>query len=157
MKNLIILLSFLVPLSVSGESPKNFSFYLYNAAAEFGIDPALMYAICQVESQCKPSAINHNDGTKKQKEQGIVSKSHGMFQLKLSTAKGLGFKGTAKQLQIPATNIWYAAKYLNHLYRRYNNTLHVISAYNAGSYTTKNKTYVNKVLEKYIQRNIDGR
>lgn len=157
MKRLIILLMLVYPTAVSGEQVKNVAYYIYNAATEFNLDPSLMYAICHVESHCKPSAINHNDGTSKQKELGIISKSHGMFQIKLSTAKGLGFKGNAQQLQSPSVNVWYAAKYLNHLYKRYNDTLKVISAYNAGTYTTKNKTYVSRVLETYIKHNIDGK
>jgi soluble lytic murein transglycosylase-like protein len=123
---------------------------MYNAASYYGISIKLMYAICKVESNCKPHAVNPNDGTAAQKKAGIISKSHGLFQIKLATARGLGFKGKSSELQKPETNSWYAAKYLNELQRRYQgNAIKIISAYNAGCYTSRNKMYVNKVLQQY--------
>jgi soluble lytic murein transglycosylase-like protein len=36
----------------------------------------------------------------------------GLMQIKLSTARGMGYKGTAKELYQPATNIFWGMKYL---------------------------------------------
>lgn len=129
--------------------------YIQEAAKEFDIDVALLYAICSVESKCRSTAVNHDDGTKSQKTQGVVSKSFGMFQIKVSTAKGLGFKSNHRDLMRPDINTWYAAKLLRHLYDRYGETPKVISAYNAGRYITSNKAYVNEVLTNYAKFKID--
>lgn len=152
MKYLMLLVVSLFSLNAYGD---DVSFSIYAAATHFKINPVLMRAICQVESRCKPNAVNHDDGTARQKAAGVVSKSHGLFQIKMSTANWLGFKGTVRQLQQPEINAWYAAKYLSRLYSRYHHIDKVISAYNAGSYTTKNQPYVNKVLKQYAIYTLD--
>ncbi len=134
--------------------------YIQAAATLFRVDPALMYAICKVESQCRSTAKNHDDGTKEQKALGLRIPSHGLFQIKLGTARGLEFKGTPAQLRQPGVNSYYAAKLLRNLYDRRdckNDTLRVLSAYNAGSYTKNNNSYVVKVLKEYAHIRIDKR
>lgn len=176
----IIALTVLVATAKPVESDTStLPYYMYNAASKFDLDIALMYAICHVESNCKPKAMNHDDGTQAQKDAGIRDKSYGLFQIKASTAKGLGFvvsetvtvekmrKGKivktkktiyhTEDLLKPEINAWYAAKLLRHLYDRYGDTVKVVSAYNAGHYTTGNKEYVNKVLKQYARYKIDKR
>jgi soluble lytic murein transglycosylase-like protein len=154
-------------------------YYMYNAANAFNIDVALLYALCKVESNCTARAMNRYDSNQDQRSKGIVDKSYGLFQLKVATAKGLGFKDSEvisvtikrhnKTLSIkktishvedllkPEINTWYAAKLLRHLYNQYNDTNKVISAYNAGRYIRANKDYVCKVLSKYAMYKIDRR
>jgi soluble lytic murein transglycosylase-like protein len=154
-------------------------FYIYNAASQFNIDSALLYAFCKVESNCKSRAINHDDGTAAQKALGIVDKSYGLFQIKISTAKGLGFKTTEitydtfynkkgkvvkikkiidhrKDLLKPEINSYYAAKLIRKLYDKYgDDTLKVISAYNAGHPIKGNIDYVSKVSREYVKCKLD--
>lgn len=133
--------------------------YIQTAAAAFNIDPVLMYAICKVESRCQ-TAINHDDGTKEQKALGLRIPSHGIFQIKLGTARGLQFKGKPETLREPGVNSYYAAKLLRNLYDRKdckNDTLRVLSAYNAGSYTKNNNAYVVKVIKEYVSIRVDKR
>lgn len=133
-------------------------YYMYNAANNFQIDLSLLYAVCSIESHCRSEAINKDDATSSRKARGIVEHSFGMFQIKLATARSLGFTGGRKDLMKPEVNVWYAAKLLRHLYNHYGqNTVKVISAYNAGRYTVYNKKYVNKVLQKYARYKIDKR
>jgi len=155
---IILLLSILLtPSAVESKTP-NVPYYMYTAANAFQIDIALLYAICSVESKCKPGSINKDDATKYKKSLGVVEHSLGMFQIKLATAKSLGFKGSKKELMKSETNTWYAAKLIDHLYTRYNHdTIKVISAYNAGRYTKCNKKYVNLVLEHYARYKLDKR
>ena len=164
--------------SVGAESDTNVTpFYIFNAASNFGIDQTLMYAICTVESRCRSRVINHDDARKAEKDRGIVKKSFGLFQLQIDTAKFLGFKRYTEvsvvvtkrhktkivikkidhilDLLKPEINAWYAAKLLNHLYKRYHNTPKVISAFNAGHAITSNKDYVLKVLKAYSRLKID--
>lgn len=114
-----------------------------------GLDPKLMFAICKVESNCNQYAINHTDGNKSQKARGITSKSYGMFQIKLSTARALGFKGEAIELMDPETNAFYASKLLTNLLRKHKTLPKALSAYNAGKPSKHNRAYVNKVLSQY--------
>lgn len=183
MKKLILLFIGLIAFTANMKSVESdtstIPYFMYNASSKFDLDIALMYAICRVESNCKASAINHDDATAGRKAQGIKEKSMGLFQIKPATAQSLGFilretittqkikngkciqvkkqVSHVKELLSPETNAWYAAKLLRHLYDRYHDTVKVISAYNAGRYTSSNKEYVNKVLRQYARYKIDKR
>lgn len=115
-----------------------------------GLPPKLMSAICFVESSHIVSAVNPDDGG---------SASHGVCQIKLDTARLVGFKGTAKQLMRPKTNVYWAGKYLKKQLRRYNGDVtKAIAAYNAGKYREtedglpKNINYVDKVYKVWLSQ-----
>lgn len=115
----------------------------------------LLSAVCWVESNHKVSAIHEDDGG---------ASSLGICQIKLDTARMLGFKGPEKLLMLPSVNIHYAARYLKwQLTRYHNNVPKALAAYNAGSFkpsnschiATKqcvavNETYVHKVVHAWI-------
>jgi soluble lytic murein transglycosylase-like protein len=156
MKSLYLFLALILAVPTAVDAQNNgIPFFMTNAASSFNIDVTLMYAICMQESKCRAGAINHNDGTKLQKNRGVVSKSHGMFQIKLATAKALGFTGTTKDLRKSDINAYYAAKLLRSLYNKYKDTIKVISAYNAGKPITSNKNYTRRVVEYYVRLKID--
>ncbi len=118
------------------------------------LPPKLIDSICYVESGHNAKVVNINDGG---------SPSHGVCQIKLDTARLVGFKGTTKQLMDPKTNIYWAGKYLKHQLRRYDNNIEkAIAAYNAGKHRvndqglTKNRKYVNKVLQVWLNPNINA-
>ena len=104
-----------------------------------GVDPALVSAVCFVESGHKPSAYVAMDGQ---------SASYGLCQIKLSTARDMGFKGTAHELMEPATNALYAAKYLRWQYERYGIWAKAVSAFNCGR-VCNNPGYVSRVRKVY--------
>lgn len=115
----------------------------------FGTPPGLLSALCYVESKHRPYAFNENDGG---------SSSIGICQIKLGTARGLGFKGTAEELSRPKTNIYYAGKYLKTQIKRYGGDIKkAISAYNAGTHRendlglTLNRLYVAKVFKAWSE------
>lgn len=93
-------------------------------SAQFNLPPNLLSSLCYIESKHDITAVHHDDGT---------TDSLGVCQIKLQTAKELGFKSTAKDLMDPKTNIYYAGKYLNHQLHRYNDTRRAVIAYNMGS------------------------
>lgn len=99
----------------------------------------LLGAICTVESANNPSAIHHNDGK---------GDSLGLCQIKLATARLVGFRGTRKQLMHPKTNALYAAKYLKHQISRYHgNYAKAVTAYNQGTtYNHGGSEYLAKVF-----------
>lgn len=106
-----------------------------------------MASLCFVESSYDVEATNVDDGG---------GDSIGVCQVKVSTARTLGFQGTAKQLKDPLTNSYYAGMYLHHQLRRYSGDVHKgIASYNSGTWrinaegNTKNQVYVNKVMKAW--------
>lgn len=108
------------------------------AAAINNVNPALLKGLCYKESTHNPSAYVQNDGG---------SPSIGLCQIKLATARAMGFKGLTVGLFDPFTNANYAAKYLRHQYERYHSWKKAISAYNAGHASHKNTKYVKRVIK----------
>lgn len=93
------------------------------ASKNFSLPENLLSSLCYVESNHDISAVHHDDGN---------SDSLGVCQVKLSTARWMGYKGTSKQLMDPTINIYYAAKYLSYQIKRYHSTTRGIIAYNIG-------------------------
>jgi soluble lytic murein transglycosylase-like protein len=58
----------------------------------------------------------------------------GLMQIKLGTARGLGYTGTAEGLRDPDTNLKYAVKYLAGAYRAAKGDLNRAVTYYAGGY-----------------------
>ena len=58
----------------------------------------------------------------------------GLMQIKLATARGLGYTGTAEGLRDPETNLAYAVKYLAGAYRAANGDHDRAVRYYAGGY-----------------------
>ncbi len=157
-KHYLLLLILFISSTANSQSQAGIPHYIQAAAVHFNVDPALMYAMCKVESMCIAKTINRNDGNKAQKAKGIISRSHGLFQLKLATARGLGFKGTSTELLAPGVNSYYAAKYVRYIYDKYgHDTVRAISIYNAGHYTNSNAHHVTKVLRAYARIKLDKR
>ncbi|MCT7375001.1 lytic transglycosylase domain-containing protein [Chelativorans salis] len=89
-------------------------------AAEYGVPVALAHAVISVESNYRASARGRA---------GEI----GLMQIKPSTARGLGYRGSAGALFDPETNIKYGMKYLAGAYRLGGgNTCGAILRYNAG-------------------------
>src|ERR1700749_1758122 len=69
-----------------------------NHAAANGVPVELVHRVIMRESRYRP---------------GVVSKgNYGMMQIKLATARGLGYTGNAQGLLDANTNLTYAVKYL---------------------------------------------
>jgi soluble lytic murein transglycosylase-like protein len=112
----------------------------------------ILLAICTHETRLRTVVVQNDGGTP----------SIGICQLKLDTAKMLGFTGTATDLLNPKTNAHFAALYLKYQYERYGNYCHAVSAFNAGRYNEskilpgfpRNLKYVNNVrnnVNKHFQ------
>jgi soluble lytic murein transglycosylase-like protein len=108
-------------------------------------NPYLLPAICWVESNHDPDAININDGG---------SPSFGMCQIKLNTARWMAEKHGlstpyATHIMKPEVNALLAGLYIKYQLKRYKGNIHqAISAYNAGKYIKSNIRYVNKVIKR---------
>jgi soluble lytic murein transglycosylase-like protein len=68
------------------------------------VPPALVHRVIVRESRYQPRLIGRG---------GAI----GLMQIKLATARGLGYTGTAEGLRDPNTNLTYAVKYLAGAYR----------------------------------------
>ena len=116
---------------------------LFTAATNtFHLPPGLISSVCYVETKHDVNAIHHDDGG---------SDSLGICQIKLATAKDLGFDGTEKELMVPSVNIFYAAKYLARQHKRYDgNPVKAVIAYNRGNAKMLTATsYSDKVLKQW--------
>lgn len=76
----------------------------------------------------------------------------GVCQIKLQTARLVGYTGKEKDLLDPGLNIYYAGKYLKKQLDRYKGDIpKAVSAYNAGTYRTSNEAYVDKVFTAWME------
>lgn len=125
-------------------TPLILSLLFAQATVDFNLPPDVLSSICYVESTHRVDAIHYNDG---------AGNSVGICQVKLSTAKWLGFTGTEEQLKDPRYNIHYAAKYFRYQLNRYNDSvLKAVLAYNKGNAKGQltNLDYYHKVYKHYI-------
>lgn len=110
-------------------------------STSYGLPAGLLSSICYVESRHKITAVHHDDGG---------ADSLGVCQIKLKTAKAMGFHGTAKQLMIPRNNVKYAAKYLAYQINRYKSVSKAVIAYNRGNARGLTSShYQRKVFNKW--------
>src|ERR1700726_4450567 len=87
-----------------------------------GVPEALVHRVIVRESRYQPRLIGRG---------GTI----GLMQIKLATARGLGYSGTAEGLRDPNTNLTYAVKYLAGAYRAANGDhARAIHYYAAGYY-----------------------
>lgn len=133
------------------------------AASWYGLPPALVCAFCKVESSWNPLAFRYEHAFKLRyieklnvagsmavsadSEKMGRATSWGLMQIMGQKAREYGYKEPfLTGLLDPVTNLKLGCRILYDLTRKYHTLEEAISAYNAGSPTDKNKTYVDKVL-----------
>lgn len=116
-------------------------------SCQYHINPNVTAAIIRTESKFNPRSISNDPG----------GKSWGLMQVKLSTARYLGFNGRPKELFNPMVGIRLGVRYLVRQAHRFPYGWDAISAYNKGTphwYRYKrayaNQTYVNRVNHNYM-------
>ena len=72
-------------------------------AAANGVPESLVRRVIHIESKGNPRVVSKGN--------------YGLMQIRLGTAKGMGYRGTAEGLLDPDTNMTYAVKYLAMAYR----------------------------------------
>lgn len=107
---------------------------------QLNLPPGLLSSVCYVESRHNPAAIHHDDGG---------SDSLGLCQIKLSTARWLGFKGTEQDLMNPQINAHYAGAYLRYQLNRYGSVKKAVTAYNIGHAVLTTTKYQIKVYKEW--------
>src|SRR5947208_16923314 len=86
-----------------------------------GVPEALVHRVIMRESRYQPGLVGHG---------GTI----GLMQIKLATARGVGYTGDAAGLRDPNTNLTYAVKYLAGAYHAANGDHKRAMAYYAGGY-----------------------
>ncbi|MEO2172945.1 MAG: lytic transglycosylase domain-containing protein [bacterium] len=123
--------------------PDQFRGYIQGASDQYNIDPALVEAVIQVESDFDPNAVSRKGAT-------------GLMQLMQQTARQYNVRDRFN----PRENIYAGVKHLSRLMDRFNGELPLaIAAYNAGSSAVENysgippypetRRYVIKVMNSH--------
>jgi soluble lytic murein transglycosylase-like protein len=98
---------------------------LIRQAKEYGaINPQLVLAISEVESDKNSKIISGR---------GLHNSHYGLMQLKLETARMLGFRGKPKDLLQWKINLKYGVSYINEKLEKHHSIRAASAAYNAGS------------------------
>lgn len=99
---------------------KPYSGLIARYAASYGVPLSLAHAVVRQESNYRPEV------------RGSAGEI-GLMQIKLSTARGMGYTGSAKALYDPATNVQFGMKYLGMAHKLGGGTTcGTILKYNAG-------------------------
>ncbi len=118
---LLAIAAALVMASSAHAQPAQYQSMVESHAAANGIPATLVHRVIMRESRYNPRAVSAGN--------------YGMMQIKLQTARGLGYTGTAQGLLDPETNLTYAVKYLAGAYRVANgNADRAVSYYARGYY-----------------------
>jgi soluble lytic murein transglycosylase-like protein len=109
-----------LPLPASAQTSHSKYDELISAHAEANLVPeALVHRVIVRESKYQPSLLGRG---------GAI----GLMQIKLATARGLGYTGTADGLRDPETNLKYGIRYLAGAYRAakgdFNRAVHYFAA-----------------------------
>jgi soluble lytic murein transglycosylase-like protein len=95
-------------------------------AAANGVPEVLVHRVIMRESRYQPRLVGRG---------GTI----GLMQIKLATARSLGYTGDAAGLRDPNTNLTYAVKYLAGAYRAANGDHHRAMSYYASGYYAAEK------------------
>lgn len=108
------------PMASAGEA--EYAELVATHARANGVPEALVHRVIVRESRYRPHVVGRG---------GTI----GLMQIKLATARGLGYTGDAAGLRDPNTNLTYAVKYLAGAYRAANREhSRAISYYASGYY-----------------------
>ncbi|EKS36619.1 transglycosylase SLT domain-containing protein [Afipia broomeae] len=98
----------------------NYESMVASHAAANGVPAELVHRVIVRESRYNPRAVSKGN--------------YGMMQIKLATARSLGYTGTAQGLLDPDTNLTYAVKYLAGAYQAAGGNHNRAVSYYAGGY-----------------------
>lgn len=114
----------------------NYSKLIAKYAAQHGVPYRLARAVVFVESSFRPNVTG-------------AAGEIGLMQIRLSTARGMGYKGTARQLYNPSTNLYWGMKYLGRAHQLAGgSTCGTILKYNAGHGAKR----MNPISRRYCNR-----
>jgi len=92
-----------IPGAVSAQEGGAYTGLVSRHAAAHGLPPSLVHRVIMRESRYNPRAVSKGN--------------YGMMQIRLGTARAMGYRGNAAGLLDPHVNMTYAVKYLAGAYR----------------------------------------
>ncbi len=104
--------------------PVPFQSLIINKSCHAQISPRIVAALIATESGFNRNAVRY--------ERRVHDYSVGLMQIRMGTAKMLGYKGSLHRLKLPWVNIYYGTRYLKKCLIRYPNHWDGIVAYNQG-------------------------
>lgn len=131
-------------------------------AKGWGLKPALVRAIVQVESSGNPKAIRYEPAFYEKYTKGkypftesrSLATSWGLMQIMGLVSRELGYEGSLSFLLIPELGLFWGCHKLASISEKHQNEQEIIAAYNAGSPRRGldgkfiNQEYVDKVLRE---------
>jgi len=102
----------------------NFNTEILEASKASGVPVSIIKGFIAAESAFNPKAFKA--------EPQIQDGSYGLMQILHRTARGMGYQGPPEGLYEPAQNTRFGALLLRQLFKRFENPLDAISAYNQG-------------------------
>jgi len=148
------------------------------AAAKYGLDPALVAAICANESAWHPQAVRYEShvgkyvqdpakhrpmGCSEETERRLQMMSFSLMQVMGFNIRAMGFGGWLTDYLDPVKGLDIGCKFLAGLFKRWSKVEDVVSAYNQGSPRRgqdgkySNQPYVDHVMASYRQYGGDRR
>jgi soluble lytic murein transglycosylase-like protein len=110
-----------LPQAASAQQRSDFDAMVSSHAQANGVPEALVHRVIVRESKYRPNLVGRG---------GTI----GLMQIKLATARGVGYTGSAEGLRDPDTNLMYGVKYLAGAYRAANGNHNRAVSYFAGGY-----------------------
>lgn len=107
------------------DKPIPYQSLIINRSCHAQVSPRIVAAIISTESGFHSRAVRY--------EPRVHDYSVGLMQIRVATAKSIGFKGTLKKLRQPWVNLYYGIHYLKDCLLRYPYKWDGIVAYNQGS------------------------
>jgi soluble lytic murein transglycosylase-like protein len=97
-------LALALPTAAQADSRAKLDALIASHAQANGVPASLVHRVVVRESRYRPGAVGRGGAM-------------GLMQIKLATARGLGYTGSARGLLDPETNLTYAVKYLAGAYK----------------------------------------
>jgi hypothetical protein len=123
---------------------------IFIVSQEYNIDPLLLHAIAEIESDFNPKAVSK-------------AGARGLMQVMPDTARRFGMQNPNNELFNPISNLRISSNYLRSLHKLFGNNIPLIlAAYNAGENAVikygysippykETKNYVKKVMKRYLE------
>jgi soluble lytic murein transglycosylase-like protein len=132
-------------------APKHqFTEDIFIVSQEYNIDPLLLHAIAEVESDFNAKAVSR-------------AGAQGLMQVMPETARRFGMQNPKQELFNPISNLRISSNYIRSLHKLFGNNIPLIlAAYNAGEHAVikygykippyrETENYVDKVMKRYLE------
>lgn len=113
-----------------------------------GLDPALVMAVVEVESNFNHKALRY--------EPKFKTYSVGLFQLFYPTARSMGFKGTVQELMNPSINTRFGIAHLKQCAERFSEPEQIACCHNAGVAVKVTACSKNDRIKEYVKKVISA-